>query len=158
MRVSSGVLVVALLAAASAPAVGLPKGEVPPGRTFLLIQPHHDDHSWEYGHGGLVAKLVDAMKERDRARSEVHQAVREASQAEARLELLEKRLRALSAEHDRLKKALGAGAAPTTQPVTRSLVLDMMIAQFRAEVERFRQALRERDIPPDPPPDQRQTQ
>lgn len=60
MRFSSGVLVVALLAAASAPAAGLPKGEIPPGRIFLLIQPHHDDHSWEYGHGGLVAKLVDA--------------------------------------------------------------------------------------------------
>jgi LmbE family N-acetylglucosaminyl deacetylase len=26
----------------------------------LVIQPHHDDHTWEYGFGGLIAKLVDA--------------------------------------------------------------------------------------------------
>ena len=49
-----------LLFSAGAAGVGLPRAEVPPGRTFLVIHPHHDDHSWEYGHGGLIAKLVDA--------------------------------------------------------------------------------------------------
>jgi LmbE family N-acetylglucosaminyl deacetylase len=60
MRALLGGLGVALLTSVAASAIGLPKGEIPPGRTFLVIHPHHDDHSWEYGHGGLIAKLVDA--------------------------------------------------------------------------------------------------
>jgi LmbE family N-acetylglucosaminyl deacetylase len=60
MRALLGVLVAALLPLTGAAAVGLPHGDTPPGRTFLVIQPHHDDHSWEYGHAGLIAKLVDA--------------------------------------------------------------------------------------------------
>ncbi len=34
--------------------------DLPPGKTFLVIHPHHDDHSWAYGHGGLITKLADA--------------------------------------------------------------------------------------------------
>ncbi|MCB1018810.1 MAG: PIG-L family deacetylase [Bryobacterales bacterium] len=60
MRAPVGALCLVLWTALPALSLGLPKGELPPGKTFLLIQPHHDDHSWEYGHGGLVAKLVDA--------------------------------------------------------------------------------------------------
>ena len=38
----------------------LPVGQVPPGKVFLVIFPHHDDHTWEYTFGGLIAKFVDA--------------------------------------------------------------------------------------------------
>lgn len=34
--------------------------ELPSGKTFLAIHPHHDDHTWQYGFGGLIAKMVDA--------------------------------------------------------------------------------------------------
>ena len=60
MRYSFGAFLLLLVATVSSGAVGLPKGELPRGRTFLVIHPHHDDHSWEYGHSGLIAKLVDA--------------------------------------------------------------------------------------------------
>ncbi|MBI1355572.1 MAG: hypothetical protein GC160_14610 [Acidobacteria bacterium] len=46
--------------AACAVAAPLPLGEIPSGGRFLVIQPHHDDHTWQYGHGGFIAKLVDA--------------------------------------------------------------------------------------------------
>ena len=29
-------------------------------KTFLVVQSHHDDHTWEWGFGGFIAKLVDA--------------------------------------------------------------------------------------------------
>jgi LmbE family N-acetylglucosaminyl deacetylase len=38
----------------------LPLGRVPPGKVFLVILPHHDDHTWEYAFGGLIAKFGDA--------------------------------------------------------------------------------------------------
>lgn len=38
----------------------LPLAGVPKGSTFLVLQPHHDDHTTDYGMGGLIAKLVDA--------------------------------------------------------------------------------------------------
>src|SRR5581483_8568578 len=41
-------------------AAALPLGQVPPGKTFLVILPHHDDHTWEYTFGGLIAKFADA--------------------------------------------------------------------------------------------------
>ena len=48
------------LAAAGGLAAPLPLGEIPSGETFLVVQPHHDDHTWQYGHAGWIAKLVDA--------------------------------------------------------------------------------------------------
>ena len=54
---SSFILVCLLAAAAAEP---LPLAELPPGKTFLVIHPHHDDHTWQYGFGGLIAKMVDA--------------------------------------------------------------------------------------------------
>ena len=47
----------ALTSAAAGP---LPQGKVPPGKTLMVIQPHHDDHTWQYGFGGLIAKMIDA--------------------------------------------------------------------------------------------------
>lgn len=44
-----------LLAAEPLPTVAIPEGEV-----FLVLQAHHDDHTTDYGMGGLIAKLVDA--------------------------------------------------------------------------------------------------
>jgi LmbE family N-acetylglucosaminyl deacetylase len=37
----------------------LPLGKIPPGKTVLIIQPHHDDHTTDYGMGGLIARFVD---------------------------------------------------------------------------------------------------
>ena len=37
----------------------LPTGETPPGKVVLVPQPHHDDHSTDYGMAGLIARLVD---------------------------------------------------------------------------------------------------
>jgi LmbE family N-acetylglucosaminyl deacetylase len=37
----------------------LPLGRIPPGKTVLVIQPHHDDHTTDYGMGGLIARFVD---------------------------------------------------------------------------------------------------
>jgi LmbE family N-acetylglucosaminyl deacetylase len=34
-------------------------GRIPPGKTVLVIQPHHDDHTTDYGMGGLIARFVD---------------------------------------------------------------------------------------------------
>ena len=56
----------ALLALGVAPAQAadglrpLPLGEIPPGKRLMVIQPHHDDHSWQYGFGGLIAKMTAA--------------------------------------------------------------------------------------------------
>src|SRR5205085_3693070 len=41
---------------ASAP---LPPGHIPPGKVLLVIEPHHDDHTTDYGMGGLIARFVD---------------------------------------------------------------------------------------------------
>ncbi len=50
-------LLTALPAAAKLPIVDIPPGHT---KTFLVIHPHHDDHSWESGPAGLITKLVDA--------------------------------------------------------------------------------------------------
>jgi LmbE family N-acetylglucosaminyl deacetylase len=60
MRALLAYVCMASFAAPAPSAVGLPKGDIPPGRTFLVVHPHHDDHSWEFGQAGLIAKLVDA--------------------------------------------------------------------------------------------------
>ena len=38
----------------------VPLGKIPDGRTFLVIQSHHDDHTWEWGFGGFIARLTSA--------------------------------------------------------------------------------------------------
>jgi len=56
-------VIVALMLLAALPAVAeLPVVDIPPGdtKTFLVIHPHHDDHSWASGQAGLITKLVDA--------------------------------------------------------------------------------------------------
>ena len=53
-------LTLALMLAAQAwAAQPLPLAEIPAGKTFLVLQPHHDDHTTDYGMGGLIARLVD---------------------------------------------------------------------------------------------------
>ncbi|HYM11596.1 MAG TPA: PIG-L family deacetylase [Bryobacterales bacterium] len=37
----------------------LPLGKLPPGKVVLVLQPHHDDHTTDYGMGGLIARFVD---------------------------------------------------------------------------------------------------
>lgn len=38
----------------------LPLGKIPPGKTVLIAQPHHDDHTTDHGMGGLIAVFTDA--------------------------------------------------------------------------------------------------
>jgi LmbE family N-acetylglucosaminyl deacetylase len=52
----------AVLIAASAICRGadrLPLMKLPPGKVVLVCQPHHDDHTTDYGMGGLIARFVD---------------------------------------------------------------------------------------------------
>lgn len=37
----------------------LPLIPLPPGKVVLVCQPHHDDHTTDYGMGGLIARFVD---------------------------------------------------------------------------------------------------
>ena len=37
----------------------LPLGKIPPGKVVMVLQPHHDDHTTDYGMGGLMARFVD---------------------------------------------------------------------------------------------------
>jgi LmbE family N-acetylglucosaminyl deacetylase len=37
----------------------LPLMKLPPGKVALVLQPHHDDHTTDYGMGGLIARFVD---------------------------------------------------------------------------------------------------
>ena len=51
---------VALLSAGISFAAGpLPLMDLPPGKVVLVLQPHHDDHTTDYGMGGLIARFVD---------------------------------------------------------------------------------------------------
>ncbi len=50
---------VALALCAAAGAASLPLGTIPPGKVVLVLQPHHDDHTTDYGMGGLIARMVD---------------------------------------------------------------------------------------------------
>ena len=36
-----------------------PLGEIPPGKILLVAQPHHDDHTTDYGMGGVIARFVE---------------------------------------------------------------------------------------------------
>ena len=49
-------LLSALICAATDP---LPLMKLPPGKVALVCQPHHDDHTTDYGMGGLIARFVD---------------------------------------------------------------------------------------------------
>ncbi len=46
--------------ALAAPLFSQPLGDLPPGKTFLIVQSHHDDHTWQWGFSGFAARLVDA--------------------------------------------------------------------------------------------------
>ena len=59
-RLTKLLLAAWLLTSGPATSESLPLGKIPPGKTFLVIHPHHDDHTWQYGFGGLIAKMVDA--------------------------------------------------------------------------------------------------
>lgn len=48
-----------LAAAAGQAADTLPLLKLPPGKTVLVLQPHHDDHTTDHGMGGLIARFVD---------------------------------------------------------------------------------------------------
>ncbi|MBI1787030.1 MAG: PIG-L family deacetylase [Acidobacteria bacterium] len=52
--------VLAAIFLASAAGAQLPLLPIPPGKTALVILAHHDDHTWQYGLGGTIAKMSDA--------------------------------------------------------------------------------------------------
>ena len=37
----------------------LPLGQIPPGKVVMILQPHHDDHTTDYGMGGVIARFVE---------------------------------------------------------------------------------------------------
>lgn len=51
-----------LLAVASSAAVAdkLPLVDPPPGKVLLVAQPHHDDHTTDYGLAGLITRFIGA--------------------------------------------------------------------------------------------------
>jgi LmbE family N-acetylglucosaminyl deacetylase len=48
-----------LLSTLSPAAQRLPVLPLPPGKTVLVCQPHHDDHTTDHGMGGLIARFAD---------------------------------------------------------------------------------------------------
>ncbi|MDA1315058.1 MAG: PIG-L family deacetylase [Acidobacteria bacterium] len=56
-RFLPAVLVLALCGAASA--AKLPAVDPPPGKVLLVAQPHHDDHTTDYGLAGLITRFID---------------------------------------------------------------------------------------------------
>lgn len=48
-----------LMAAGMVAAQGIPLGKLPPGKVLLVAQPHHDDHTTDYGMGGVIARFVE---------------------------------------------------------------------------------------------------
>jgi LmbE family N-acetylglucosaminyl deacetylase len=38
----------------------LPLGELPKGKVLLVAQPHHDDHTTDYGMGGVIARFMES--------------------------------------------------------------------------------------------------
>ncbi|MEO7653148.1 MAG: PIG-L family deacetylase, partial [Bryobacteraceae bacterium] len=53
------IVFIVLIAAAGWAAEPLPLGKIPSGKVVLVLQPHHDDHTTDYGMGGLIARMVD---------------------------------------------------------------------------------------------------
>ncbi len=53
-------LLLVAVVAGLAQAAPLPVKDLPPGKRLMVIEPHHDDHTTDYGMGGLIAKLSDA--------------------------------------------------------------------------------------------------
>jgi len=54
IRILAGLALTLGLAAAP-----LPLGKIPPGKVLLVVEPHHDDHTTDYGMGGLIARFVE---------------------------------------------------------------------------------------------------
>ena len=52
-------LILLALAAWSQAQERLPLGELPPGKILLVAQPHHDDHTTDYGMGGVIARFIE---------------------------------------------------------------------------------------------------
>jgi LmbE family N-acetylglucosaminyl deacetylase len=53
-------VVALVMACAPLHAQKLPLGATPPGKVALIVLSHHDDHTWEWGFGGFIAKLSAA--------------------------------------------------------------------------------------------------
>jgi len=49
-----------LAVAGLAMAQKIPVAKIPPGKVLLVAQPHHDDHTTDYGMGGVIAKFMES--------------------------------------------------------------------------------------------------
>lgn len=49
-----------LLALSISAAIAQPLGQIPKGKVVLIAQPHHDDHTTDYGMGGVIARFVES--------------------------------------------------------------------------------------------------
>ncbi len=52
-------LIAALFSSLHGYARKLPTGRIPSGDSLMIVQAHHDDHTWQWGFGGLVARMTD---------------------------------------------------------------------------------------------------
>ncbi|MEX2262405.1 MAG: PIG-L family deacetylase [Bryobacteraceae bacterium] len=59
MRVATTTLLISLAGHSAFAQERLPLGKIPPGKVVMVMQPHHDDHTTDYGMGGLIARFVD---------------------------------------------------------------------------------------------------
>ncbi len=49
-----------LLACSVCSIIAQPLGQLPKGKVVLIAQPHHDDHTTDYGMGGVIARFVES--------------------------------------------------------------------------------------------------
>lgn len=49
-----------ILTFAAAAQERFPLEQLPPGKVLLIAQPHHDDHTTDYGMGGVIARFVES--------------------------------------------------------------------------------------------------
>jgi LmbE family N-acetylglucosaminyl deacetylase len=49
-----------LLALSISAVIAQPLGQLPKGKVVLIAQPHHDDHTTDYGMGGVIARFVES--------------------------------------------------------------------------------------------------
>ena len=59
MGLSALLIAPLLVVGPAAAAKALPIGHIPPGDVLMIIEPHHDDHSWQWGFAGLVSRMID---------------------------------------------------------------------------------------------------
>jgi len=52
-------LILCVVVCLNAAAQPLPVGDIPAGNRLMIVQAHHDDHTWQWGFGALAARMTD---------------------------------------------------------------------------------------------------